>query len=108
MKRIIVITALIALFVVFSVPSAFAQSSHRVRGHWRDTDRDGVKDTYVDSYTRTNPNSSRTDNFSYPGNYNPNRGEFTPHRDSSKELFPSNSSPFERKRSLGLDSILDD
>ena len=33
--------------------------------------------TYVSGYYRTCPNSSRTDNYSYPGNYNPNTGRVT-------------------------------
>jgi hypothetical protein len=49
----------------------------QVRGHWRDSDRDGVKDTYVDSYRRTTPNDTSRDNYSHPGNFNPNRGEIT-------------------------------
>jgi hypothetical protein len=34
--------------------------------------------TYVAPYTRTSPNSTKTDNYSYPGNYNPNTGKITP------------------------------
>jgi hypothetical protein len=72
------------LFLAFSIPSD-AAGSHRVRGYWRDTDHDGVKDTYVQPYQRTNPDSSPYNNYGYPGNYNPNRGETTP-GDSDKYL----------------------
>lgn len=42
MKKIVCLTILFMfVFVVFSF------ASERVQGHWKDTDRDGVKDTYV-------------------------------------------------------------
>lgn len=47
--------------------SAFAQV--RVKGYTR---KDG---TYVQSYTRSNPDSNPTNNYSYPGNYNPYTGK---------------------------------
>ncbi len=72
-----------------------------VRGYWRDTDRDGVKDTYVEPHQRTRPNPSRMDNYSYPGNYNPNRGSFTPYSTSPRETYPSNPNPYERGRYRG-------
>lgn len=61
-----------ALFFVFVLCST--ASAEWVRGHWKDTNRDGFKDTYVDSYQRSPRNSTQTDNYSYPGNYNPNTG----------------------------------
>jgi len=66
-----------------------------VRGYWKDTNGDGVKDTYVQPYQRTNPNSIRTDNYSYPGNYNPNRGQQTPYSNSPRETYPTNPNPCE-------------
>jgi hypothetical protein len=33
--------------------------------------------TYVQPHERTYPNATKTDNYSYPGNYNPNTGNFT-------------------------------
>jgi hypothetical protein len=48
---------------------ALAGGQHRVRSYYR---RDG---TYVPEHYRTNPNSSRTDNWSSRGNYNPHTGE---------------------------------
>jgi len=70
MKKIILILA-------FLLVPVFAFSSERVKGHWRDTNHDGVKDTYVQPYERTSPNNTKTDNYSYPGNYNPNTGKTT-------------------------------
>jgi hypothetical protein len=64
---------LIAVFL-FTIPS-IAVSTERVKGYWRDFDGDGVKDTYIDSYERTSPNKTKTDNYNYPGNYNPNTGK---------------------------------
>ncbi|MEN6421331.1 MAG: hypothetical protein ABFD76_05230 [Smithella sp.] len=64
---------LFVLAIVFFVPFS-AYSYDQVRGHWRDTDGDGYKDTYVDTYQRTSPNRTKADNYDYPGNYNPNTG----------------------------------
>jgi hypothetical protein len=92
MKRLVIILTAVMMLLPLT---AFAAS---VRGHMRDTNRDGIKDTYVQPHQRTSPNSSRTDNYSYPGNYNPNRGEITPSSQSPRELYPSNPSPYETKR----------
>ena len=48
-----------------------------VRGHWRDSDHDGIKDKYVDHYHRSSPNKSLRDNYGYPGNFNPNTRDFS-------------------------------
>lgn len=44
----------------------------RVQGYTR---QDG---TYVAPYTRTAPDTTIQNNYSYPGNYNPNSGQVTP------------------------------
>ena len=62
---------------------------------------DGVKDTYVQPHQRTSPNSSRTDNYGYPGNVNPNSGQITPSSNSPRENYPSNPNPY-GKPSSGL------
>jgi hypothetical protein len=49
----------------------FAEAG-RVRGYYRN---DG---TYVHPYQRTNPDSNPYNNYSFPGNYNPNTGGITP------------------------------
>lgn len=76
MKKSIVLLVLLAS--VLLCVSAFAEGSHRVRGYYRDSDRDGYKETYVAPHSQTNPDSSPRNNYNYPGNYNPNRGEITP------------------------------
>jgi len=96
MKKTVMTIALLATTMLI-VPFAEA-ASNTVRGHWRDTDRDGAKDTYVQPHQRTNPNSSRTDNYGYPGNYNPNRGDLTPQSNSPRETYPSNPNPYEQKQ----------
>lgn len=83
MKKNIVLLVLLAsvLLCVF----AFAEGSHNVRGYWRDTNHDGIKDTYVAPHRQTNPDSTPRNNYNYPGNYNPNTGTVTP-GDSDKYL----------------------
>lgn len=63
MKRIIA-TSLLALASL----SAAAAGSHQVDGYTR---RDG---TYVEPHRRSNPDSSRSNNWSSEGNYNPYTG----------------------------------
>ena len=92
MKKLVLL--LIVLLFVF--PTLCFGAS--VKGHWKDTNHDGVKDTYVQPYERTNPNSSRTDNYSYPGNTNPNTGERAPNSTSPRETYPTNPNPYEYKR----------
>ena len=57
------------LFILSVVLPAFAQV--HVRGYHRSNG------TYVQPHQRTSPNSTITDNYSYPGNYNPNTGRVT-------------------------------
>ncbi|QIL78138.1 SH3 domain-containing protein [Hymenobacter sp. HDW8] len=52
-------------FVIVAGSTCFAQVS--VRGYYR---KNG---TYVQPHQRTRPNHTVTDNYSYPGNYNPNK-----------------------------------
>jgi hypothetical protein len=90
--------ALIFVVVIVLLVPVLSFANDRVRGYWKDTNRDGVKDTYVQPYERTSPNNSRTDNYSYPGNYNPNSGRHTPQSSSPRELYPYNPSPYETKQ----------
>lgn len=87
----------ILLVIVLALP-VLALGGERVRGHWKNTNRDGIKDTWVNPYERTSPNSLRNDNYSYPGNYNPNTGRITPPSSSPKELYQFNPNPYERKK----------
>lgn len=91
MKKVL----LIALLFVFLLPGL--SISAQVRGYWKDTNRDGVKDRYVHPYERTPPNSRRTDNYGYPGNFNPNTDRYTPPSNSLRENYPTNPNPYEYK-----------
>ncbi len=84
-----------AVLMLVLIPIISLAASSNVRGYWRDTNHDGVKDTYVQPHQQTTPNESRTDNYSYPGNYNPNSGRITPQSDSPRELYPTNPNPYE-------------
>lgn len=99
MKRIVSFPLVAFSLIFLTVSIVFAADSHRVRGYWSDTNRDGIKDTYVQPHQQTNPNSMRTDNYSYPGNYNPNKGDFTPYSNSPRETYPRNPNPYEKKKS---------
>jgi len=81
--------ALLVAIVFILVPS-LSFAGNYVRGHYRDTNNDGYKETYVQPHQRTSPNNTRLDNYSYPGNYNPNSGTITPRSDSSRSNSSSN------------------
>ena len=63
------ITAIIGLSVLTG--SLFAQSQVYVNGYYKSNG------TYVKPHYRTSPDSSPYNNYSYPGNYNPNTGKIT-------------------------------
>ena len=65
-KVLLLIICLQLLFVI-----AFSQKRVHVRGYYR---KSGA---YVSPYTHTSPDNTITNNYSYPGNYNPNTGCFT-------------------------------
>lgn len=90
MKKIVII---VLSFIV--IPTLVSAGSYNVKGHWRDTNRDGVKDTYVQPHQRTSPNNSRLDNYSYPGRYNPNTGQSTPQSTSPRDTYPANPNPYD-------------
>lgn len=61
---------LILLVILLRVsPELWAQV--HVKGYYKSNG------TYVQPHERTRPNSTITDNYSYPGNYNPNTGKIT-------------------------------
>jgi hypothetical protein len=66
MKTVLLMSALIFIFF-------FARSSDAgaVRGYFRSNG------TYVSQYQRTQPSSNPYKNYSFPGNYNPNKGKIT-------------------------------
>ena len=59
------------LFSLLFTSSLLTLAQVHVRGYYR---RNG---TYVQPHERTRPNYTITDNYSYPGNYNPNKGRIT-------------------------------
>lgn len=71
MKKVLLIAVLLVMVPMIA-------NAESVRGYWRDSDGDGLKETYVQPHLRTSPNSTTLDNYSYPGNYNPNTGSTTP------------------------------
>lgn len=64
-------------------------SQVHVNGYYR---KDG---TYVQPHLRTYPNSTVTDNYSYPGNYNPNTGQTTGGGTSAGAATVVNTTPTE-------------
>ena len=65
MKKLLIVL----LLLWASVTSSLSQV--HVRGYYR---KNG---TYVQPHQRTYPNHTITDNYNYPGNYNPNTGRIT-------------------------------
>jgi hypothetical protein len=68
------IKRLLCLFILGLVilgPALLEAQRVYVRGYYR---KDG---TYVKPHYRTSPDGSPYNNYSYPGNYNPNTGEIT-------------------------------
>lgn len=55
-KIICTLTAVILLLVMASMALS---GDVRVRGHWRDSNRDGVPDTWVQPHNRTAPDPYR-------------------------------------------------
>ncbi|MCE5312991.1 MAG: hypothetical protein LLF86_07555, partial [Nitrospiraceae bacterium] len=64
-----------AVMLTLVAPVALFAADQQVSGHWRDTNRDGVKDTFVQPYHRTEANDTKFDNYSTKGNANPFTGE---------------------------------
>lgn len=58
-------------FISLLLPSILF-SQVKVRGY---TKKDG---TYVQPHQRTKPDNTKTNNYSYPGNYNPNQSTTVP------------------------------
>ena len=59
------------IFILFAQSDADAQGRVYVRGYYRSNG------TYVKPHYRTAPDSNPYNNYSFPGNYNPNKGTFT-------------------------------
>lgn len=70
MKKLFLGTlSILFLLTLFMHPSS-AEAAVRVRGYYKPS-----TGTYVQSYYRSNPNSTRYDNYSTRGNYNPYTGK---------------------------------
>ena len=65
MKKILILTALLVLLPILS-------EAAEVDGHFR---KEG---TYVHPYQRSTRDSDLYNNYNFPGNYNPNKGQITP------------------------------
>ncbi|CAN5485724.1 hypothetical protein BH09SUM1_BH09SUM1_23330 [soil metagenome] len=64
--------AILAVAIVLILPIASQATGYNtVPGYFR---KNG---TYVQTYRRTNPNYTISDNYGYPGNFNPNANRFT-------------------------------
>ncbi len=68
MKRVLILASMAFVLAALVAPYAYAGST-RVNGYYRS---DG---SYVQGYYRTTPNSTRLDNYSTKGNYNPYTGK---------------------------------
>lgn len=84
---------IIILILLFNYSTVQAKSAS-VKGHWKDTNHDGVKDTYIAPYQRTSPNKSKSDNYSSKGNYNPYTGDFGTKSTQPNLTRPDTSIPF--------------
>ena len=69
-KRLIILA--VALMVITSFLTVSFAEAGRVRGYYRQNG------TYVQPHYRTNPDGNPYNNYSLPGNYNPNKGTITP------------------------------
>jgi hypothetical protein len=70
---------IVALSLLLLALSWTLSEAAQVRGHYR---KDG---TYVAPHQRSTPDGNPYNNYNFPGNYNPNKGEITP-GDSDKYL----------------------
>ena len=71
-SRILIVKLLLAFCVFTLYPLEVDAGRVRVRGYYR---KDG---TYVRPHYRTSPDGNPYNNYSFPGNYNPNTGRITP------------------------------
>ncbi|MDA8084001.1 MAG: hypothetical protein M0024_10130 [Nitrospiraceae bacterium] len=61
--------------VLLSMMLSGVVSAEWVRGSYKDTDGDGIKDTYVNGYNRTKADNNPYNNYSTRGNVNPYTGQ---------------------------------
>ena len=68
--------------MAFCIPTS-SLAKVKVNGYFR---KDG---TYVTSHYRSNPDRVKYNNYSYPGNYNPNKNSYTPYRYKTPTYIPT-------------------
>ena len=69
-KKLIILAGVLTILISFFITSLV--EAGWVRGYFR---KDG---TYVRPYLRTKPDGNPFNNYSFPGNFNPNTGRITP------------------------------
>lgn len=94
MKKIIVFLV-VGLLPVFAIAG-----DTTVKGHWKDTDHDGMKDTYIEPYHRTTPNNTKDDNYSTYPNTNPYTGQQGKSSDYDSNPYDYSGSRTKSKKSL--------
>ncbi len=78
--------SVLLFFPLISFAGEGVKADVNVNGYYRSNG------TFVQPHRRSSPNNSIYDNYSYPGNYNPNQGSYTPSYNP-----PSYSPPTQRK-----------
>jgi hypothetical protein len=84
----------VALLVLISFLTVSLAEAGRVRAYYR---KNG---TYVQPHYRTSPDRNPYNNFSFPGNYNPNKGTITPGNPNTyldryyNRSYPGSNSPY--------------
>lgn len=90
-KKSIIWAGVLMILICFSVVN-FAEAGW-VKGYFRQNG------TYVQPYYRSNPDGNPFNNYSYPGNYNPNTGKITPgNPDSYLERYYNHQRLYESPR----------
>lgn len=91
-KNQIIMKHFLIIFLALFFFSSYGQVD--VRGYYRSNG------TYVQPHQRTRPNSIITDNYSYPGNYNPNKNSIT----TTLNYSSTNSSSTNDNQNSGINS----
>ena len=63
------------VFALLLMFASVADAGEWVNGYWKDSNSNGVKDTYVQPYVRSTPDGNLNNNYSTRGNYNPYTGQ---------------------------------
>ena len=94
--------SVLLFFPLISFVGEGVKADVNVNGYYRSNG------TFVQPHRRSSPNNSIYDNYSYPGNYNPNKGTFTPKTSPYRNNFniPSNSSGNKSVPSCGNSGIM--